>query len=277
MKNFENYSVLMSVYYKENPLFLKKAIESIVNQSVKSNDFVIVCDGPLTEELYHILDTFCDDYPYINVYKLEKNQGLGKALAFGIEKCKNNLVGRMDSDDVSDINRFMHLLNEYNNTKAAVTGGYIEEFYDSIGDIKIIRDVPLTEKGIKNMIKKRNPMNHVSVLLEKNSVEEVGGYQDLPYLEDYYLWVRMLEANKKIVNIDKTLVYVRTGREMYKRRGNKKQIYGWLVLQKRMNKIGMVSNLEAIINMITIIIFVYCPSWIKKYIYKKILRVRGNV
>lgn len=270
-----NYSVLMSVYYKEKAQNLSAAINSVLNQSVKTNDFVIVCDGGLTEELENILEYYSKHNKCIHIYRLKENKGLGNALNYGIKKCINNLVGRMDSDDISHVDRFKYLLDEYKATHADVIGGYIEEFYQDIGDIKNIRIVPLTMNEIKEKIKRRNPINHVTVLMNKKAVEDVGGYLDLPYLEDYYLWVRMIQHNKKICNINQILVYVRTGKEMYNRRGNKKQIKGWYVLQKLMKEINIVSRVDMILNMISITVFVFLPSNFKKIIYEHILRKKG--
>ena len=97
----DNYSVLMSVYYKEKPEYLKEAIDSILNQTVKTDDFVIVCDGPLTEGLDKVIADYVKTYSGLfTVYRLSRNMGLAKALNNGILQCKNELIARMDSDDI---------------------------------------------------------------------------------------------------------------------------------------------------------------------------------
>ena len=96
-----NYSILMSVYAKDNPDYLKLAIDSMLNQTIKSNDFVIVEDGPLTTELDAVINEYSSKNKEINVVKIEHNSGLGKALDFGLNYCKNELVARMDADDIS--------------------------------------------------------------------------------------------------------------------------------------------------------------------------------
>lgn len=148
-----NYSILMSVYHKEHPEYLKQAIESMLNQTIKSNDFVIVCDGPLTDELYKILD-FYESNPANQIHRLqlEKNYGLGIALNKGLEICKNELVARMDSDDIAVSNRIEIQLEEFKKNESLVLcGSYLEEFNEIIGDSQILKKVPLTNDEIKNI------------------------------------------------------------------------------------------------------------------------------
>ena len=103
MKAKQNYSVLMSVYHADNPDWLRVSIKSILDQTIPTDDFVIVCDGPLSEGLNQVLDEYSEVNNCIHVFRLKKNVGLGNALAFGIKCCKNELVARMDADDISAI------------------------------------------------------------------------------------------------------------------------------------------------------------------------------
>ena len=100
------YSVLMSVYCKEKPNFLAQALDSMFTQSVVPDEVVIVEDGPLTEELYSVLNKYSEMYSgrFIRVVN-ETNLGLGKALNRGLEVCKNELIARMDTDDISNLER----------------------------------------------------------------------------------------------------------------------------------------------------------------------------
>ena len=98
----ENYSVLMSVYAKERPEFLRLSTESMLAQTVKTNNFVLVCDGPLTPELDAIVAELQQKHgDLFHVIRLETNQGLAHALNRGLRECKNELVARMDSDDIA--------------------------------------------------------------------------------------------------------------------------------------------------------------------------------
>lgn len=96
------YSVLMSVYSKENPTWLRLAIESMQTQTLPTSDFVLVCDGPLTPELDGVIaEKQRQMGETLTVVRLEKNVGLGNALNEGIKHCRNELVARMDSDDIA--------------------------------------------------------------------------------------------------------------------------------------------------------------------------------
>ena len=83
----------MSVYYKEKPEYLQLALESIINQTVKPNEIVLVEDGKLTEELQAVIKYYQQNYSVIfKTYALKQNRGLGKALNFGMQKCSNEPV-----------------------------------------------------------------------------------------------------------------------------------------------------------------------------------------
>lgn len=109
------YSVLMSVYYKENPEWLDIAIKSMMEQTIVTDDFVIIKDGKLTQELDTVLEKYEEKYPEIfNIIQLENNVGLGPALKIGVENCKNELIARMDSDDYSIQTRCEKQLQVFN-------------------------------------------------------------------------------------------------------------------------------------------------------------------
>jgi len=265
----------MSVYIKESPEFLFQSLESVmIKQTLKPTEVILVKDGPLTEELESIIGKFKMQFSNrLKVVALNENIGLGKALNIGLENCKYELVARMDSDDICAANRFETQIKCFiENESLDIVGGYITEFYETQFTPIAERRVPLNMNDIIKMMKRRNPMNHVSVMFKKTAVFKAGGYKHLPYLEDYYLWVRMLESKCIMANLDNTLVYVRTGKEMYKRRGNKEYIHGWYTLQRKMKTMGEVNSIDVVFNMASIVGFIYMPVGLKEFAYKKILR-----
>ena len=203
-----SYSVLMSVYYKEKPEYLQQAIESIQNQTYPTDDFVLVCDGPLTSELNTIIKEKQDEMGNIlNVIHIEKNSGLGKALNEGIKHCKNELVARMDSDDIAYPERCERQIAIFKSQpKISICSGIVEEFSSVPTIIEARRVPPETNTEIVQFAKKRNPFNHPCVMYKKSAVEAVGSYQDFYLLEDYYLWLRMLMAGYQGYNIQKPLL-----------------------------------------------------------------------
>lgn len=98
----EKFSVLLSVYKNEKPEYLKSAIESIYfAQTLKPSEIILVEDGPLTVELYDVIRELKVKLENtLKIVKLEKNSGLGIALNKGIFECENELVARMDTDDI---------------------------------------------------------------------------------------------------------------------------------------------------------------------------------
>lgn len=270
----QNYSVLMSVYKKEKPEYLKQAIESMINQTVQTNDFVLVCDGPLTSQLDSLIEVICERYPTLfQIIRLEENSGLGNALNIGLKRCRNELIARMDSDDISLVNRCELQLKRFKEKpELAFCSSDIAEFITDEKEVQNVRHLPTDHQKIRSFAKKRNPMNHMAVMFRKNAVEAVGGYIEIPYFEDYYLWVRMLKRGYEAANIDQILVNVRIGNGMYKRRGGMTYAKNACTLQKRMLEIHFISYYEFIRNCFVRIGGSIIPVGIRKYMYEKILR-----
>jgi hypothetical protein len=126
----------------------------------------------------------------------------------------------MDADDISVPSRFerqIGFLKE--NPDIDIVGGYIEEF-DTDPNYPIARrEVPPTHEGIEQMARFRSPMNHGTVMFNKEAVLHAGNYRAVDRMEDYDLWIRMLIDGATFANIPEVLVKVRAGEEMYGRRG----------------------------------------------------------
>ena len=268
-------SVLMSVYRNDDPAFLKVALESIYEkQTLKPNEIVIVFDGALTDELYTVLYEFQKGKESIVIFHpLETNMGLGNALRIGSQKCTGDYIFRMDSDDISLPDRFQKQIDYMNeNPNVDVVGSNIGEFFDNPNEEIRVRACPPEHKDIVNMAKKRCPMNHVSVCIKRSALEKCGGYETLLLLEDYYLWLKMIASGCILANIAEVLVFVRVGNGFHKKRGSKERIDGWRKLQEFMLKNHLIDRVTATVNMFYIVGFVYCPSFIKKFVYNKFLR-----
>ena len=216
----ESYSVLMSVYCKEKAEYFQESVLSMLRQTAAADDFVIVCDGPLTKELDAVIEEFQNQYQNLfQVIRLKEQSGLGNALRQGICFCKNELIARMDSDDMSVPDRCRMQLKSFQEKEIDLCGGNITEFTTDISDAGAKRQVPETDEEIRRFAGRRNPFNHPTIMFRKSSVLKAGNYKDCLGFEDYYLWARMLGCGAKGYNIQETLVYMRTGEGMYKRRG----------------------------------------------------------
>lgn len=279
MKNIVNekykFSVLMSVYQKENINYFKKALDSIlVDQILKPDEFVLVIDGPVNDSFNMLIEDYEKKYEKIlKVYRLEKNVGLGKALNYGLSKCKYNLVARADSDDINVPERFQLQINKFKSDNSIdVLGSFIDEFNDNYRVPINFKKMPLKNEELYRMAKVRNPINHMSVMFKKEAIINAGGYKHLPYLEDYYLWIRVLANGGKIENLDKYLVHVRVGNGMLNRRSNKEYIPNWKKLNNYMKDNGIINIVEYIRNIISIYGFIYMPVSLKRIVYKVLLR-----
>ena len=218
------YSVLMSVYIKEDPGNLLQAMESMVQQTVPPDDFVLVCDGPMTPLLDNVIAEEKKKLgETLQVVRLSENGGLGRALNIGLSYCKNDLVARMDSDDISVPDRCQKQLMLFaKNPKLDISSGTLLEFVDSPQKPIGKREVPIENKDIVHYSKKRSPFNHPCVMFRKEAVKKVGGYKETYHLfEDYYLWIRMLQSKCYAQNLPDVLLYMRAPVDMYKRRGGK--------------------------------------------------------
>lgn len=265
----------MSVYIKEKPEFVEEALKSVLeNQTVLPSELIMVEDGPVTLELEAVLKSYQDKYPNImKICPLEKNVGLGKALNYGLEQCSYELVMRMDADDVCVNNRFeIQLEFMKNNKDVSVVGGFIGEFEQNYTDGYRLKKMPCTKDDVYNYAKLRNPINHMTACFRKSDIIAAGSYQPLDYLEDQYLWSRLLVAGKTIQNIPKILVYARIGNGFHERRGNKKIIKGWKVLQKYLNDNGMINKYEKLRNLLSMHFMCYMPTNLRRFVYNKILR-----
>ncbi|MGC7560437.1 glycosyltransferase family 2 protein [Pasteurella sp. PK-2025] len=210
------FSVLMSLYYKENPLFLTECLQSLQAQTLPADEIVLVFDGPVTPELETVVQQFDHQLP-IKTVKLPQNRGLGKALNEGLLHCSHDWVFRMDTDDICLPTRFeqqVHFIEQQ--PDVVIVGGQIAEFGQSVDDIVSYRHVPTTTAEIVKFTQKRCPFNHMTVAYQKQAVLACGGYEDLQ--EDYYLWIKLVASGKKVANLSSVLVYARVGNGMVGRR-----------------------------------------------------------
>lgn len=270
---FPAFSVLMSVYKKEEPAFLDKALESIENQTRQPDQIVLVEDGPVTIELNDVIKKHSNEFSSkYDVVKLPYNRGLGLALQTGVKHCRNEWIARMDSDDISVTNRFELQLKEViKNPQLAVVGGQIDEFSGDLDRIVGKRNVPLSNDEIRRFIKWRNPFNHPTVMMNKNAVTRVGSYQANGKIEDYFLWVKLVIANYPVKNLPDILVHMRVDTGMYERRGNFQNIKQVFELRKLLRKSHLINIRDQYIGDGIMMVNSLLSPKLREYIYKKLL------
>ena len=199
----EKYSVLMSLYKNEHPAYLRLALDSMLNQTVAPDEIVLVEDGPLTDELYAVVKEY---EPCLHLVVNEKNLGLGLALNTGLKACRNELVARMDTDDISKPDRCEKQLKRFEEKpELALVGCHIDEFIGTPDHVISQRRVPLRSEEIYQFAKKRSAFNHPAVMYRKSAVLAEGGYSDLKRNQDVELFGRMLFKGYLAENIDEAL------------------------------------------------------------------------
>ncbi len=268
------YSVLMSVYYKEKAEWFDYAIKSMLNQTIFPDEFVIVEDGPLTEELDKIINKYLEKYPNIfNIVKIKKNGGLGPALKLGIEKCKNEFIARMDSDDYAVPDRIEKQFEIFEkNPELGLVGSNVEEFDGDISNINCHVILPENHDDIFKFSKRRCPFRHPSLLYKKSAVLKANNYREFYLCEDYDLYVRMLTAGCKCYNVQEPLVYMRIGSDFYKRRGGVKYMMTILKFKNEQLSTGYFSLFDYLRSTIPHIIVCLMPNSLRDLIYRNLLR-----
>lgn len=269
-----NYSVLMSVYKKEKPEFLRESMNSIFEQTVSTDDFVLICDGPLTEGLDEVIGELERKHgKKLRVIRQAENHGLGYSLNLGVKECKNELIARMDSDDVAVKTRCEKELAVFeSHPEVSIVGGFVGEFEDSVDKIKSVRKVPETNDEIIKFAKGRNPFNHPSVMFRKKDVLAVGNYQNVRFCQDYFLWVNLLAAGYKGRNIQEVLVYMREDENTFRRRSGKEYFRIQKKLLKMMREKDFLTYPQYLKAVTIRFGSAYAPNWLRQAMFKKFMR-----
>ena len=243
------FSVLMAIYGKDDPHFLRESIESTLNQKMIPAQIVIMEDGPLSPEIEATLQPYKDN-PIFKFVRIEKNGGQAMALNKGIEECDYDFIARMDSDDINSKNRFAQQWEFLQkNPEYDVVGTGILEFTDSPDDATDLRVLPEHHAQILRFSRYRSPVNHATVMYRKSKVLEAGNYHDFLWNDDYHLWARMIKSGANFYNIQDPLLYVRGGPAMYKRRGGWKYAVQDYRLQQYFLKISHVNTAQFLANL----------------------------
>lgn len=267
-----SFSVLMSVYDREKPEHLSKALDSIIQQTLQAGEIVLIKDGSLSAELENVIDEKKKTYSQFVIYQFDENVKLGKALAKGLELCRYELIARMDSDDIAVADRFaVQYQYMIENPSIAACGGWIREFSTESTYCKV-KKMPEAMDEIKKYARYRNPLNHMTVMFRKEAVLKAGNYRHYPFLEDYDLWLRMLNKGYNFVNLKKILVEARTEEKIYSRRGGIQYCKNYMLLRKQQYDLGLLKKNEYVIAVALTLIMTLQPSTLRKYVYQKVLR-----
>jgi len=277
MKTSCLFSVLISVYRNDNADDFRTAMESItLKQTLRPAEVVLVIDGPISEKLRDVIVELEKETKIIKSIWLEKNGGLGNALNIGLKECSNEIVARMDSDDIAVPNRFQKQISYMNShPEVTVCGGQIAEFINNTENVVGCRKVPVGVSECRNYYQDRDPLNHMTVMFRKSAVLKIGNYLPWHLNEDSYLWGRLLMKGYEISNIPEVLVYARVGEQMYARRGGWKYfqsdvaILKWKLDNKLTSKARFLKN-----YLVRFVVEVCMPNRLRGWVFRKLLRSR---
>lgn len=267
----KHFSVLTSIYYKENPEWLREALDSVFAQSVLPTEFVLVKDGPLTPELEGILTEYIEKYPIFKVVENKKNLGLGKALNRGVEACSNEIIARMDTDDVIPIDRFEKQLAAIE-TGVDVVSCWSLLYEGTLDNVIAIKTRPEFHDDIIKLAHKRSPICHAGAMYRKSAVLSAGNYQSCPLNEDYHLWIRMIMSGAKFYNCQEVLYYVRTNQDQVRRRGGFRFLMTELNAFQDFKRLGFYTTKDILVNSMIRIVARLAPGGMRSFIMKRVWR-----
>ncbi len=265
------YSVLMSVYEKETAENLRQSVESVFAQTVLPSEFVLVIDGKIGPELQNEVSLLSEKFKIKEVY-LPQNLGLGLALNAGLKHCTNEIVARMDSDDIAMPQRIEKQLELIEQTNADIVSCAVCEFEGSVDNVTATKNVPQTHEEIMGYLRRRNPFNHPAVVYKKSVITSLGGYENYNFFEDYELFARALSKGFKGANHQEALLYMRAGNAMYNRRGGRQYVSYIRRFYKRMEELGLCSLKDKLFCVFPRIVIALAPGFLRRFIYKTLLR-----
>ncbi len=267
------FTVLIPVYIENNYKCVKRAINSILHQTLLPNEILIVVDGRIRDGIKRLLNEYKKKHLHLfTIVYFNTHQGLGVVLNKGVELCKYDIIARMDADDYSLPNRFEEQINVLLEKNCDIVGSYIGEFHEDIDKVYNVREVPSENSEILKYSKKRNPMNHMTVMFKKDSVIKAGSYASIEGFEDYYLWSKMLIQGFKFYNINQCLVLASAGDNLYHRRGGVSYVKNELYFEKKLLQEKHISFFRYLRNIITRIIVRILPNKMRNFIYIHFLR-----
>ena len=271
------FSLLFPVYAGDRHEYVERSLRSaVVEQVRRPSDVVIVQDGPIGPELTRTLQRFRDSVPCpVTVVELQHNVGLGRALDEGLRVCRYDVVARQDADDVSVPHRFAVLLPLIEQGAELVGSGLLEI---GLADDDVVgrRTPPVDADEIARYARFHDPFNHPTVVYRRRAVDAVGGYEDLPLLEDYWLFARMIHNGARVMNVPDPLVLYRVGAGSYARRGGRQLLRSEIELQRRMHASGFTSSAQFARNVTIRGGYRLVPERIRRWGYQRLLGHWGD-
>lgn len=268
------YSALMTVYCKVVPKHFAESVECVLAQTLPTDNFVIVCDGPLTPELNKVIEETERNNPdIVDVVRLSENVGTAIATQSGLERCKHNLVMKLDADDLCIPERAeIQVATFEDDPGLSICGSYMAEFVDGSEAPRQIRTVPLEQNDILVYSRRRNPFNNITIMYKRDDVLAAGGYGTLRRAQDYELYVRMLHKGYRAKNIETVLSSARLDADNLARRATLNNLKGFVLVRWTIFKNGYSSLSDFLIPCVGQLIYMLLPKGFRGFLYQRLLR-----
>lgn len=267
----EGFAVLMPVYGGDQPDALAAAFTSVTTeQTLRPDQLVLVVDGPLPAALGARVEQLVAGSPVpVTLVRLPVNLGLGPALQAGLAASRHDIVARMDADDISLPHRFAVQVPLVQGG-LDIVGSALLEFGADPGDVVARRDVVTDPAAIAERMRFRQTLNHPTVVFRASAVHAAGGYLDLPSLEDYLLFARMIQAGARVGNVAEPLLLYRVGEGAYARRGGLGLLRSELALQRRFRAMGFTNAPQSARNVLVRGVYRVVPEGVRRTAYRKV-------
>ena len=274
----DGFSVLLPYYHGDDPEALMTAFTSVTEaQTRKPSQIVLVRDGVVDAQLRDTVSRLisASTVPVTHV-ELARNRGLGPALDHGLARCDHDIVARMDADDVSLPHRFERQI-ELMESGFDLVGATIEEFADS-PDVPVSRRDALTDPmRITAQARFEQTLNHPVVVFRASMVDAVGGYQDLPFMEDYLLFAQLIQAGARVANVAEPLLRYRVSSGAFHRRGGVDLLRAELDVQRRFRAMGFTTRTQSARNVLLRGGYRLTPEPVRRRVYRTYHRIRHHV
>lgn len=266
-----NCSVLMCVYDGDRASYFREAVDSMLDQTVRPDELVIVVDGPVGKNMVKLLGEIEKKSGAVKIVELPKNVGVGMASNEGLKHCKNELVAKMDADDIAVPGRLeLQLAAFEKDPKLALLGGQLAEFSEDRNKVVSMRKVPTTAKAIKKFARRRSPFNNQTVMYKKSAVLAVGGYPELNRSEDYYLFSKLMAEGYRVKNLAEVLVYFRLDKDAIGRRRTWRHTKEIIHARNEIRKLGVSGWLDFVIAAAGQIMVFVLPSFFARWLYRRL-------
>lgn len=275
----EPFAVLMPLWAKDRPERVEQAIVSATEaQQLRPDLLILTVDGPLPPELEELAARVeAGAHGPATVLRHAPHRGVAAALQDGLEASPHEIVARADADDLCRPERFALQIPRMRSDRLDLLGGAMREFGDSLAPGQgPLRTRPLTHAEITRYLPRHSPFHHPTMVLRRSTVLAVGGYRDLPLLEDYWLWERMMLGGARMANLPDVLVDYRVDGQLFARRGGWRLFASDLRLQRRFVVDRVTTPLGFLRNLGERGAYRLAPGWARRLAYRRFVERDGR-